>query len=78
MIQEETHSLIKTIKNHDKGLGVMIDDSYEIEKEENYKKKHGKLMVVVNNFLEKYKTLKADLFTLITGIVKDEKLLLPK
>ena len=78
LIQEETHSLIKTIKNHDKGLGVIIDDSYEIEKEENYKKKHGKLLVVVNNFLEKYKTLKADLFTLITGIVKDEKLLLPK
>ncbi|WP_242084639.1 hypothetical protein [Aestuariivivens sediminis] len=77
LLQNETETLIRTVRNHDKGISIMLDDSYEVEKEEAYKKKHGKLIVVVNSFMEKYKTLKSELFTLIAEILKDHKLLLP-
>lgn len=72
-LQKETETLIKTIKHHEKELKVMVDGINEIEKENAYKDEHTKISTVVNNFLEKYKTLKIQLFSLIKDILKEGK-----
>lgn len=72
-LQKETDTLIKTLKNHEKGLKVMVDGINELEKENAYKDKHEKLIIVVSNFLKKYRTLKTKLFALIKDIIKDGK-----
>jgi hypothetical protein len=73
ILQKETDTLIKTIKNHEKGLKVMVDGINELEKEDAYRDKHAKLIIVVSNFLEKYRTLKTELFSLIKGVIKEGK-----
>jgi len=72
-LQKETNTLIHTIENHEKGLKVMLDGINELEKEDAYRHKHGKLIIVVSNFLEKYRTLKTKLFSLIKSIIKEGK-----
>ncbi|CAH8282342.1 hypothetical protein EV196_105263 [Mariniflexile fucanivorans] len=71
--QTKTDSLIKTIVEHEKGLKIMADGINQIEQEEIYKKEHGKLIIVVSYFLEKYRALKAKLFSHIKSIIKEGK-----
>ncbi|MCL5128258.1 MULTISPECIES: hypothetical protein [unclassified Algibacter] len=72
-IQRETSSLIDTIINHENGLKIMVDGVNEFEKENAYKIEHGKLIVVVCEFLDNYRSLKTELFTLIKGVIKEGK-----
>lgn len=72
-LQKETNLLLDTVINHAKGLKVMVDGINEIEKEDAYKEKHGKLIITISQFLEKYRTLKSQLFTLIKSIIKEGK-----
>lgn len=72
-IQIETNKLIETIKKHERELKIMVDGINQIDLENDYKDKHGKLIVTVSEFLEKYKILKSQLFTLIKSIIKEGK-----
>lgn len=72
-LQKETETLLKTVQNHEKGIKVMVDGVNELEKEDAYRNKHAKLIIVISNFLEKYRTLKTELFSLIKGIIKEGK-----
>jgi hypothetical protein len=51
----------------------MVDGVNELEKEDTYRRKHAKLIIVISNFLEKYRTQKTKLFSLITGVIKEGK-----
>lgn len=73
ILQKDTDNLINTVKNHEKGLKVMVDGVNELQKEDTYRRKHAKLIIVVSNFLEKYRILKTQLFSLITGVIKEGK-----
>lgn len=73
ILQKDTDNLINTVKNHKKGLKVMVDGVNELEKEDTYRRKHAKLIIVISNFLEKYRTQKTQLFSLITGVIKEGK-----
>lgn len=73
ILKKDTDNLINTVKNHEKGLKVMVDGVNELQKEDTYRRKHAKLIIVVSNFLEKYKILKTQLFSLITGVIKEGK-----
>lgn len=72
-LQKRTNELIEIIELHEKNLEIMVDGKDEFEKEEAYKKEHGKLIVTVSKFFEKYRHLKTQLFTLITNIMKEGK-----
>ncbi|GAA4269923.1 hypothetical protein GCM10022257_20240 [Hyunsoonleella aestuarii] len=73
ILKKDTDNLINTVKNHEKGLKVMVDGVNELQKEDTYRRKHAKLIIVVSNFLEKYRILKTQLFSLITGVIKEGK-----
>ena len=72
-IQKETNSLLEIVKNHEKGLKIMVDGINEFDKEKAFKNKHLKIMINEKNFLEKYRTLKSELFTVVKGILKEGK-----
>jgi hypothetical protein len=72
-IQVETNNLIDGIKKHDRELKIMVDGINQIDLENDYKDKHGKLIITMSEFLEKYKTLKSQLFKLVTSVIKEGK-----
>ena len=71
--QKRTDELISTIVNHEKGLKIMVDGIDQIEEENAYKDKHGKLIITISGFLKNYRNLKTELFTLIKSIIKEGK-----
>lgn len=73
VLQKETNMLIDNVIDHEKGLEIMVDGINQLEDENAYKKEHGELIITVSNFLEKYKTLKTQLFLLVKGIIKEGK-----
>lgn len=72
-LQKETNALINTIINHEKGIKIMVDGINQIEEENRYKTEHGKLIIKVSNFLQRYRSLKSQLFALIKSIIKEGK-----
>ena len=72
-IQKETDALIEIVKNHEKGLSIMVDGVNEFDKEKAFKNKHVKLIINVKNFLEKYRTLKTELFAVVKSVLKEGK-----
>lgn len=72
-LQKETNTLIDKIMEHEKGLKIMVDGINQIKEENAYKQEHLKLIITVNKFLEKYRTLKTQLFSLVKGIIKEGK-----
>jgi len=73
VLQKNTDTLIYNTIEHEKGLEIMIDGIDQIEEENIYKRKHARLMITVKKFLEKYRLLKTELFSLVKGIIKEGK-----
>ena len=73
ILKKENNTLINTVKNHERELKIMVDGINEIEREEAYRVKHAKLIILVSNYLEKYRTIKTQLFALVKGIIKEGK-----
>ncbi|MGB5418446.1 hypothetical protein [Algibacter sp.] len=71
--QKETDALIKVVMAHEKGLEIMVDGLNQIKEENEYKDEHGKLIITISNFLNKYRALKSTLFALIKSIIKEGK-----
>lgn len=72
-LQKETDRLINSVISHEKGLKIMVDGINQIQEENAYKEEHGKLIIKVSEFLEKYRTLKSQLFKLIKSILVESK-----
>ena len=72
-IQIETNKLIEGIKKHERELKIMVDGINQIDLENDYKEKHGKLIITMSEFLEKYRTLKSKLFKLVKSVIKEGK-----
>ena len=71
--EKRNNSLIKTIKVHGNELKIMVDGINQPKEEEVYKKEHENLIILVNEFLKDYQSLKLQLFTEIKSILKKEK-----
>lgn len=70
---KETNTHINKVIEHEKGLKIMVDGVNQLEEENAYKNEHTKFIITVNEFLEKYRTLKTKLFSLIKSIIKEGK-----
>ena len=74
-IQELTLKLIEMIKQHLKGLQIMVDGIDQIKEEKIYKEEHRKLIILTSDFSRKNKKMKKELFHLIKNIMKEGKYL---
>lgn len=71
--QRRNDQLIATLKTHQNDLQIMVDGIDQLKKEAAYTKSHKNLVELIKDFQNEYKTLKAELFRIITKITKEEK-----
>ena len=72
-LQKINNTLINKVMDHKNGLIIMIDGINQLKEENAYKDHHAKLIITISKFLEQYRTLKSQLFSLVTGIIKEGK-----
>ena len=72
-LHKKNNSLIRIIQRHSNDLKVMVDGIDQLDLEENYKNEHRELILKVNEFIKKCKTLKKELFNLIKAVIKEQK-----
>lgn len=73
VLQKETNVLIDVVVKHERGLKIMVDGIDNIKEENAYKEEHGKLIIIISEFLNKYRTIKSQLFALVKSIIKEGK-----
>jgi polyhydroxyalkanoate synthesis regulator phasin len=72
-IVEQTQTLLKAVKSHEKELSIMVDGIDQIKEEKAYKKEHRNLTELVDELRKRYRTLKAKFFKFIKMIMKESK-----
>lgn len=65
--------LLEAIKIHRNELQIMVDGIDQLKEEESYKKEHRNLIILVNEFLDDYQSLKTQLFGVFRDIIRNEK-----
>ncbi len=71
--QKEVVQLMKKVRLHENLLEVMVNDIDELIMEKAYLETHRELTFLVQTYLTDYRTLKANLFKLISSIMKQKK-----
>ncbi|MEM6718956.1 MAG: hypothetical protein AAF611_06570 [Bacteroidota bacterium] len=66
--------LIQKVMRHENGLKIMVDGVDQLEDEKKYKEAHLNIASDIEIFLKEYQVLKMQLFNIIKGIKKEEKL----
>ncbi|WP_339917944.1 hypothetical protein [Yeosuana marina] len=65
--------LIATVTSHERNLKIMVDGKDQLKEEEAYKDRHRELLIAVKRYFKEYRSLKAQLFKTVKGIMKSEK-----
>lgn len=71
--EKRTIQFIEAVIAHEKGLQIMVDEIDQPKDEKAYKEEHKKLAIEVNQFLQGYRILKSQVFTIITAVKKEQK-----
>src|SRR5690606_10843133 len=71
--EKRNNTIINNINAHSKELKIMVDGINQPKEEEKYKEKYRQLIILVNEFLKDYQTLKSKLFVEIKNILKNQK-----
>ena len=72
-VQNEFSKLFKKIELHKNQLQIMVDDVDQLKMEEAYVKTHMSLTIEVNNYFEKYQSVKAKVFDIVSSVMKKRK-----
>jgi hypothetical protein len=71
--ERELISLMKRVQSHENLLEIMIDDVDQQKMEKAYRDTHQELISAVSTYLMRYRTLKKNLFTLLSEVIKKER-----
>ncbi len=71
--ENELKGLLKEVQVHENQLVIMIDDVDQPKMEKAYRDSHLELVNRMATYLESYRTLKKQLFDLLSKIIKKEK-----
>lgn len=71
--ENETNDILKTVKMHERALGILVDGINQIKEEEAYKRDHLRFIIDVSNFQKKHRAIKKEIFSLIKGIINQKK-----
>lgn len=70
---KKTDNLISMVKIHERKLKIMADGIDQLKEGDNYKEENQWFTKNLNQFLEKYRAFKVQLFYLLKGILKEQK-----
>jgi len=71
--EKQNMQFIEAVVVHEKGLEIMVDQIDQPKYEKIYKQAHKKLAIQINQFLQEYRMLKSQVFTIITAVKKEAK-----
>lgn len=71
--EKEVVSLMKKVQVHNNQLEIMVDDVDQLKMEKAYKATHNKLLLAVNAYGNRYRTIKERLFKLVSKVMKLDK-----
>jgi hypothetical protein len=71
--ENDLNELLKEVQAHENQLEIMIDDVDQPRMEKAYRDTHLELMNTMGNYLEDYRSLKKQLFELLSKIIKKDK-----
>ncbi|MDX1314041.1 MAG: hypothetical protein R3356_00950 [Eudoraea sp.] len=71
--ENEIKGLLKRVQIHENQLEIMIDDVDQPKMEKAYRDTHIELVRNMDTYLAGYRSLKMQLFNLLSGIIKKEK-----
>lgn len=71
--ENDLKGLLKEVQVHEYQLEIMIDDVDQPRMEKAYRDTHLELMNTMGNYLEDYRSLKKQLFELLSKIIKKDK-----
>jgi len=65
--------LFKKVQAHENQLEIIVDDVNQLKMEKAYLETHEELKIAMNDYTQKYREIKEQLFKLLTSIMKKEK-----
>lgn len=71
--EKEQVALLKRVQVHENQLEIMIDDVDQPKMEKAYRETHMQLIKEMECYLEAYRGLKRQLFTLLSKVIRQEK-----
>lgn len=71
--EKQVENLIKETTKHRNGLQILVDGKDQPDQEKEYREEHRRLLKAVNKFTIEYQALKKDIFTTVTGALKQQK-----
>ena len=71
--EKEVDTLIKKVQVHENQLDIMVDDIDQPRMERAYKETHKELMLEMGSYLYEYRSLKKELFSLISTVIRKDK-----
>ncbi len=71
--ENEADTLMKKVQVHENQLEIMVDDIDQPRMERAYKETHKELMLEMASYLEEYRGLKKELFSLISKVIRKDK-----
>lgn len=71
--EKEQVALLKRVQVHENQLEIMIDDVDQPKMEKAYRETHMELTKDMERYLEAYRGLKRQLFTLLSKVIRQEK-----
>lgn len=72
-VEKEAITLMKKVQSHENLLEIMVNDVDELKMEKAYLETHWELTDKIEQYMISYRNLKAQLFKLISGLMKKEK-----
>jgi hypothetical protein len=72
--QKQNDMLLESIKAHKNEIEILLDGIDQLKEEDNLKKEHKNLILLVSDFFYDYKKLKTKLFKVIKDIMKAQKM----
>lgn len=71
--QKELISLLKKVQKHLNQLEILIDDVDQLKLEKAYRERHKKLLLEVDEYLVKFRSVKQQSFSKLTKLLKKNK-----
>ncbi len=72
-LEKQLAKLVNQVQAHERLLQIMIDDIDQIKMEKAYVETHNDLTYDIHQYLVAYRSLKKQMFSLLSGIMKSQK-----
>lgn len=71
--EKDLVSLFKKVQAHENQLEIIVDDVDQLKMEKAYLETHQELLIAMNDYTQRYREIKEQLFKLLSSVMKKDK-----